>query len=154
MFKAVMPNNHNKVLLKKSLRVMDEGLDIARLIKCPQKNRRLLGNERTQRRKEKVVHSLHIGDDGNTPESDLPFNKIPWPNVKIFNLWVPRKKSHLLLYCFGQVQAREDVQDRTLENVHRKGSVRPQDGVHLRLLPRYLSWPEMLSQQFRAWLDV
>lgn len=54
MFKAVMPNSHNKVLLKKSLRVMYEGLDTARSIKCPQKNRHLLGNERTQRRKEKV----------------------------------------------------------------------------------------------------
>lgn len=111
MFKAVMPNNHNKVLLKKSLRVMDEGLDIARLIKCPQKNRHLLGNEDPEKKGESGTQSPHR-DDGSTPESDLPFNKIPWPNFKIFNLWVPRKKSHLLLYCFGQVQAREDVQDR------------------------------------------
>ena len=84
MFKAVRPNNHNKVLLKKSLRVTYEGLDIPHSIKCPQKNRHLLGNERSHRRKEKVVHSLHIGDDGNTPESGLPFNKTPSPNFKIF----------------------------------------------------------------------
>lgn len=46
-----MPKNHNKVLLKKSLHTMYEGSNMVYMIKCSLKNRHLLRNEGSQRRK-------------------------------------------------------------------------------------------------------
>lgn len=51
VFQAAMPKNHNKVLLKKSLHAMYEGLNMVYMIKCSLKNRHLLRNEGSQRRK-------------------------------------------------------------------------------------------------------
>ena len=71
------------------------------MIKRTPKHRHLLGNERSQSRKEKVGLKPHVGDDENIPESHTRFNKILAANFKTFNLWVPRKMRRLLLDCFG-----------------------------------------------------
>lgn len=99
MFKAVTPNNHNTVLLQKPLLGMDERLNTAHATKCSQKNRHLLGNERSQRRKAQVVQKLRAGDGGHAPELTYVSKKY-LNQILRFLIY-----EHLLLNCFGQVQA-------------------------------------------------
>lgn len=53
---------------------MYEGLNMVHMFKYSLNNRHLLGEERRQRRKKKVVQTSHVADDRNSLELDLCVN--------------------------------------------------------------------------------
>lgn len=61
-----------KVLLKKSLPGMRESFNMAHVTIMPPKNKTL--REWVEPEKKKVVQKSHVGDDGNSLESDLCVN--------------------------------------------------------------------------------